>query len=561
MTSFLKLAQLYEKLEATSSGNALRQILAGFFKLARPEIQMVAYLTIGQIASDFAGINLGMADRMVLRAIGEHSGKDSMTLFKKKGDVGLVAEQFCKQNKPALGITAVFDTLHKIAGASGPGSQEQKTRLLRQLLDKSTPLEARYIARLVLGKLRLGVADKTALDALAIAFTGSKASKPAIDHAYSICPDVGIIAEALVKKGLKGIENIDVMVGRPIQMMLCQRLKTLKELPEHMNWPVAVEEKYDGERIQAHKQGSTVTLFSRRLENITLQFPEVAAAVKNLPSKTLIIEGEAVPVDSKGNLLPFQTLMQRRRKHGIESYVKKIPIAWFVFDCLFADGKSLLRKSYAERFASLSKAVKETKTLKFANRKVCSDVDCVEELFQEVLEHGGEGIVIKSLAKDAVYKAGMRGWHWIKWKPEYAKELQDTFDLAVVGAFYGKGKRSGSYGALLCAVYNEELDRFETFCKLGSGFSDDELKELPKILKNALAKHKPARVQASKGMTPDVWFEPLTVVEVLGSEITKSPTHTAGWKAGQGLALRFPRFVKWRKDKKPEQATTVKEIQ
>ncbi|MEM4282720.1 MAG: ATP-dependent DNA ligase [Candidatus Woesearchaeota archaeon] len=573
MNSFLfsKLVDVYEALEKITSGNAMRAILAELFKkVPRDEIDMVAYLTLGKIASDYEEIVLGMAEKMVLKTIALSAGESEKKvheLYKKKGDIGLVAEELSGAGqtplvaKKALTIRSVFEGLHKIAAATGTGSQEAKMNILLGLLRNASPKEAKYIVRIVLGTLRLGVGDMTVLDSLAIAFTGTKANKALLEHAYNICPDVGIIAKTIATKGLAGIKKIGVVVGRPIQMMLSQRIKTLEEVQKHMPWPVAVEEKYDGERIQVHKDGSKVTLYSRRLENITSQFPDIVEAIlRTVSAKSCVIEGEACPIDDKGNLLPFQVLMQRRRKYEIEKYVKKIPVTLFLFDILYLNGRSLINESYPNRYKELTSVVKPSKAIQFANRSLCYDIDCIENLFQKVLEHGGEGVMIKSTAQEAVYQAGTRGWLWIKWKPEYAKELADTFDLVVIGAFHGRGKRSGSYGALLCAAYNEKLDRFESFCKLGSGFTDADLEEMPKLFKKYVVQNKPARVEVSKLMVPDVWFEPRVVVEVIGAEITRSPTHTTAMEHGQGLALRFPRFVRYRNDKKPEQATTSVEI-
>jgi DNA ligase-1 len=548
----LELAQLYEKLEKTSSYNTMRDILSAFFKKTpKEELEHAAYLTLGQIASQFADINLGMAGKMVIKSIAQ-AGKEKeekvLQQAKKLGDVGKVAELY--PGRGNLTVKTVFETLHKIAEASGAGSQEKKVTLLAQLLKQAKPIEARYLARIVLGDLRLGVGDKTVLDALAISYTGGKEARKELEQAYHVCPDVGEIARTLAHKGMPGIRKIDVKLGVPIQSMLCQRIKDIEQVEKKMGYPVVVEEKYDGERIQVHKNENKIKLYSRRLEDITLQFPDVVEAIKkSVKAKNCVIDSECMSVDSKGNLLPFQKLMQRRRKHDVAEYVKKIPVALFCFDLLFVNGKSIIREPYKKRYALLQKYVKRTGKINLAINKICNDADCIEDLFNKTVEHGGEGIVIKNLG--GPYEAGVRGWNWIKWKPEYVKGLRDTFDLVVVGAYLGRGRRAGTYGALLCAVYNDKTDRFETFCKLGSGFTDKELAGLPKKFKKI--PHKPARLEISKAMIPDVWFDPRVVVEVTGAELTKSPNHTAGY------ALRFPRFLRWR-EKTPEEATTKKEI-
>ncbi len=554
---FAQLAAVFAQLEKIRSGNAMRAVLSKFFKkVPKKDMRMVAYFSVGSITFSFDDLVLGMAEKMVLKSIAQASGASDAEvkkLFKKKGDVGKTAEAVVGRKRAKLSVKDVFTRLHTIARASGAGSQDKKIRALAELLQNASPLEAKYIAKIALGQLSLGVGDMTVLDALAIAFTGSKASRKRLEHAYNICPDLGEIAELLAIKGLKGIDKIGVKVGRPIQMMRAQRSKTLEDVRTKIPGVIAAEEKYDGERVQAHKIGPKVVLFSRRLDNITEQFPDVVAEIKkNIKAQNCVIEGEICPVGPKGTLLPFQVLMQRRRKHDVEKYSKKIPVCTFLFELLYLNGTSYLRKSYPERHKALEKIVKQSKKLRMVRRVVSNDISKIEDFFNQTMEWGSEGIIAKSTALDSVYRAGARAWQWVKWKREYAKEMRDTFDVVVIGAFVGRGKRAGTYGSLLCAVYNEKNDTFESFCKLGSGFTDKQLAELPKKFR-PVAK-KPARVVVKKELKPDFWFMPKNVMEVVGAEITKSPLHACG------VALRFPRIVRYRPDKKPEQATSVKEV-
>jgi len=563
---FQKLASLYEELEATSSGNKMREVLGEFFaKVPKEDIAIVAYLTLGRIGSDYEAIVLGMAEKSVLKALAQAAGQEQTKVNKimqETGDAGLTAEKVLHKKPQTLVplgrlmVREVYDKLHKIAEAGGTGSQEKKAQLLISLLQKATPRGARYVVRILLGTLRMGVGDMTVLDALSLAYTGSKEGKEKLEQAYNICPDVGIIAETLAKEGLKGIEKIEVHVGRPIKMMLAQRVEVLEEVAVKIPGKVVVEGKYDGERIQVHKSKDGIQLFSRRLENITAQFPDLAEQLqKQVQAKELVLEGEVIAVDKDGKPLPFQLLMQRRRKYGVEEYAQKIPVQLKLFDLLYCTGKSFLKESWERRNAKLQDVVKKNKQITFADRIISSQLEEINSFFQEMLEQGYEGIMIKS--PQGEYQAGMRGWNWIKWKREYVKEMHDTFDVVVVGAYHGKGKRSGKYGALLCAVYNEKNDMFETLCKLGTGLTDEVLKTLPGQLKKYQLTHQPARLLIKKEMEPEVWFEPAVVVEVLGAELTKSPFHTAA----NGVALRFPRFIKFREDKKAEQATTTREIE
>ncbi len=559
---FSKLADVLEMLENTGSSNKMSEIAAKFFQLApQNEIGIAAHLMLGEIAPAYTDINMGMAEKMAVKAIAIAFGKKEANVsadFKKKGDIGLAAEALA-MGQEQLTLKEVFKGFHNIAKSSGTGSQEKRVRILAQLLKKANRREARYLARIIVGTLRTGASTMTILDGLAIAFTGAKKNRTAIERAYDLNPDIGIIAEQLAKKGLKGIKTI-ITIGRPIKMMLCQRIQNLSDIKKKMGL-AAVEDKLDGERIQAHCDGTHITLFSRRMENITAQFPDVVEACrKNVKAKNYIIEGEVVPIDKKGGILSFQLLMQRRRKHNIKEYITKIPVRYFVFDLLLLENKPYLQEPYPTRRKKLENIIKNSWHIQLIRNKITSNIDEIKKFFETGVQKGTEGVVIKSCAKESVYKAGTRAWLWVKWKQEYAKGLRDTFDLVAVGAFSGKGRRKSGYGALLCAAYNKNRDLFETFCKIGSGFTDKQLAELPKKFKKLIVKEKPKNVSAVARLNVDSWFEPKIVVEVLGAEITKSPIHSCAKDNDYGLALRFPRFLRYREDKKAEQATTVDEI-
>ncbi|MBW2966314.1 ATP-dependent DNA ligase [Candidatus Woesearchaeota archaeon] len=552
---FLKLVEIFEQLEKISSGNKLREILSKFFKkISKSDIDSVAYLTLGKIDAEYKKTDLGLAEKMVIRALAKVSNKnvdDVKNLLRKFGDLGLVAEKVINQ-KGKLSVKEVIETLRKISITSGTGSQEEKINLLISLLKKASSKEAKYIVRISLGRLRLGVAAATILDSLAIAFKGVK-DKTELERAYENISDIGFIAKlAASKKAIK----VGISVGIPIKMMLAQRIKSLTEMQKHIPGKITAEEKYDGERMQIHKRGKDIVMFSRRLENITHQYPDVLESLKkSIKAKECIIEGEAVAVDKKGNLQPFQLLMQRRRKYKIEEYAKKVPVNLFLFDLIYLNGKSYINEPYPARRKVLERITKQSKITKLARQITSEDINKIQDFFEKCIKRGTEGIIAKSNANDSVYKAGSRGWFWIKWKKEYAKGVKDTYDLVVVGGFAGKGRRSGTYGALLCAIYNKKKDQFETFTKLGAGFTDKVLAQLPKILRKYKVSKKPARVVLKKEIKPDYFFEPGVVVEVLGAEITKSPLHSSGY------ALRFPRFIRFRDDKNPEQATSKKEIE
>jgi len=569
---YATLVSSYDRLEATTKRLEMAAILVEMFRQTPPrEMKEVVYLTEGRIAPDYAGIELGLADKLAIRVLAQVTGlgdKAVDAMAKEKGDLGLVAEtaiserwQAALSETQALTVRKVFDNLTAIAEAAGGGSQQAKIDRLAELLRDATPMEAKYIVRTVLGKMRLGVAAMTIVDALAAAFA-TKEQKPAVERAYNVSSDLGEVAAVLAAEGIDGLADVHLKVGRPILSMLCERVPTLKEAFERLG-RCAFEYKYDGLRMQVHVTRDSVQIFSRRLENITSQFPEIVAAVRNaFTAKDGIIEGEGVPVDSNtGDILPFQVVSHRRgRKFDVDAVAAEFPVTLFLFDCLLKDGEDLTTRTYEDRRQILKGVVRQGERVKFAHTVDTGDEAEAERFFEESIQLGCEGLVAKAL--DSVYEAGARGYKWVKLKRDYQAEMSDTVDLVVVGGLAGRGKRAGTWGALLMAAYDKPTDTFKTMCKLGTGFTDEMLASFPEKFGQQRLEHRHARVDST--MEADAWFEPSYVMEVLGSEITLSPVHTAGKGAvreGSGLAIRFPRFTgKWREDKRPEDATTVEEV-
>ena len=565
------LADAYEKLEATTKRLEMTDILVTLFReVPKGDIDRVVYLTQGRVYPDYAGIELGLAEKLAIRAVATAAGQSDEAIeaaWKSAGDLGLVAEaQLSKKRQVTLmseplTVAKVHGNLKDIATASGSGSQERKIRLLAELLTSATPREAKYVTRTVVGKMRLGVADMTMMDALAATYA-TKEERDRVERAYNVSSDLGEVARALADDGLPGVDRIHLKLFRPIRSMLAERLPTLQEIMERLG-ECALEYKYDGLRCQAHLSGGKVQLFSRELENITGQFPEVAEGVKGaIRGSDIIVEGEAVPVDANtGEFLPFQEVSRRRgRKTDVDRMAQEFPVTLFTFDCLMKGGEDLTTRSYVERRKALDSVLRESERVRSATNKITADVKTAEAFFDEALQAGCEGLMAKSLA--SAYEAGARGFQWIKFKKEYSTELSDTIDLVAVGAFAGRGKRAGTYGALLMAAYDAEADVFRTTCKLGTGFDDETLFALKDRFRSVTIPHRHARVDSA--LTPDAWFEPRHVLEVKGAEITVSPVHTCARdviRKGAGLAVRFPRFTgRWRDDKKPEDATSQKEL-
>jgi DNA ligase-1 len=389
-------------------------------------------------------------------------------------------------------------------------------------------------------------------------------SRIKIEDAYNVCSDLGEVARVLVKENLKGLLNLKMKPGIPIRAMLAERLPSLSEIFEKLNGKCAFEYKYDGLRIQAHI-GEHIQLFSRRLENITNQFPDVQSSLqKAFKGKNAIVEGECVPVDiNTGELLPFQQVSHRRgRKYDISKAVKDFPVVLYLFDMLSIDSTDCAKESFLTRREMLKNAFTETDQIKLSDIIITDNEKEAQEFFEKSLAEGSEGVIAKSIQQDSIYRAGSRGWQWIKYKREYKAEMTDSVDLVVIGAFAGRGRRAGMYGALLMAAYNKNDDVFETVCKVGTGFSDEQLAKIPKMLENNKIDKIHPRVRTE--MKPDFWFSPNIVMEIVGAEITHSPIHTCAFnvlKSNAGLAVRFPRFSgNWRTDKSAEDATKTDEI-
>lgn len=567
-------ANVYEQIESTTKRLEMTDYLVDLFKKTPKNlIDKVVYLTQGKLYPDFLGIEIGMAEKLAIKAVARATGRrirDIEDDLRKTGDLGETAQKFLEKKlqttffQQPLTVERVYQILDKIARASGSGSIDQKIALLAGILSDAKPKEAKYIIRTLTGKLRLGVADMTVLDALAIAYGGGKEARPILERAYNVSSDLGQVAKIVAERGVEALKDFKVSVGKPIRPMLAERLSSPEEILEKLGGKCIAEYKYDGERVQAHKRGREVLLFSRRLENITNQFPDAADLIRTyVKPESAIIEAECVSVDLEtGEMRPFQELMHRRRKHEIRKAIEEYPVSLFVFDVLYVDGKDLTLEPYPVRHEMLREIIKATDRIQIAKYLMTDDPKELEAFFQEAIENGCEGLVCKSIGSDSVYQAGARGWLWIKYKRDYKSEMTDTVDLVVVGAFHGRGKRAGTYGALLLAAYNPEEDIYETVCKCGSGFTDKDLEEIPKMLEPHRIQHKHPRVKSK--LDADVWFEPKIVIEVIGAEITLSPIHTCATGAireGSGLAIRFPRFTgRYRLDKSAEDSTTIKEI-
>jgi DNA ligase-1 len=566
-------AEAYRDLEQASGRLILIDRLAALLAGTSTELlPTVCYLCQGLVAPEFAAVDLGLAEKLALRAVATATGVEStevVAAVREAGDLGQAAEQLlaatAADRQPTLEVAAVVDTLHEIAGAAGSGSQGRKLELLAALLAQATPLEARYLLRLVTGNLRLGIGTPTILDALAQVYTGNRKDRPVLERAYNICCDLGLVAATLASGGLDAVKELRVRPGNPVRVMLAQRLSDADEILGKLGGRCMAEYKYDGMRVQVHRTADgEIELFTRRQERVSNQFPDVVELLQaGVGPREAILEGEIVAYDAAaGELRPFQEVMFRRRKHGIAEAARDVPVGLFCFELLYADGEDFTGLPYLDRRARLAKAVMLSDRLRLTTALDVATAPALEAAFEQAVADGSEGLVCKSTGPGAVYQAGARGWLWIKLKRDYRTELADTIDLVIVGAYAGRGRRRGTYGAVLLAAYDPETELYRTVGKCGTGFSDAELAALPARLAPFIRKQQPARVDSR--VTADVWLEPSIVLEVLSAELTLSPNHTAGWaqlKDNAGLSMRFPRFTgRWRDDKEPQDATTTQQL-
>lgn len=615
MLEFKTICKYYKEMEDTTKRLENIASLAALFREikdmgAKDDLPQVIYLTQGSLYPNWqASAKLGIAEKLLVQALTRPTGRSVQEIRQaiiKFGDVGLAAEFFLagsQQEKkktskhqvnlekfltpkpapknnavtrskktqtalfaPAQGLflSDIYAKLEKIVKKTGPGSVESKIKLLAGLFTKALPLEARYLARIINGTIRLGVADMTIIAALAEAYAGGRENKGPIERAYNLFPDLGYIAAVLYDEGLDGILNFQPQVGVPIRMMLASRLSYEEILPK-LGGECISEYKLDGERLQVHKNNSIVQLFSRKLIDISAQYPDVCQdIVAGIQAEQAIIEGEVVAMDPfHEKMRPFQVVSRRRRKFDIDKIREEVPVTLFVFDCLYCDGEDFIDRPLPDRRAKLEDIISPSPSLRHVIGKYISSTEELVTFFKEARTAGTEGLMNKAIGPDSVYQPGNRGFLWIKLKGLEAAKMSDTIDVTIIGAYYGKGRRQGVFGAFLVATINEDSGVFESFTKVATGFDDAQLVEMQQRLGSLEITSKPKDV-VHTGEAPDVWVNPKIVIEIAGDEITISPNSDCGREFGEGdigYSIRFPAFQRVREDKDASQITTSQEIQ
>jgi DNA ligase-1 len=552
------LADVYEKLESVSSKLAKTEILANLFKKTEPkELEKVVLLSQGRVFPIYSEFELGIATQMMMKAISKATGlsvDDIEELFKKTGDLGLAAEKAISSKKQItllrkkLTVDHVFENLRKLAMITGEGSQDRKLNLISELIVSASPKEARYIVRTILQELRIGVAEGIVRDAIINAFLAKPDMNKdeienvakVVDYAWNILCDFGEIAKIAKENGIEGLKKVKIKIGRPINVMLGEKAESIEEVVKEFG-KVAAEYKYDGMRAIIERKGDDVWVFTRRLENVTKQFPDIVELVKKgVKSDEFIIEGEALGINPKTNLpLPFQVLSQRiHRKYDIEKMQNEIPVQLNLFDAILVDGKILIDKTFLERRKILEKIVKPIPgKLQLAKQIISDDVKELEKFYHEALNSKQEGIILKVL--NATYTFGRHVGTFYKIKP-----TMENLDLVIIGATWGEGARANWLTSYVLGCRDPDTGKFLPVGMMSTGLTEEEYEQMTEILKSLII--------SEKGK--DVKLKPKIVIEVGYQEIQKSPNYESGF------ALRFPRFIRMRPDKGPEEADTIDRV-
>ena len=573
---FFHVAKIFNQIEVVSSRLEMTYLLTQLFKEASAqEAKEIAYLSLGELQPPYILSQFNFAEKSAIKVIArllnikEQEVQSQLDNF---GDLGLIIENFGNWNKighpereqrveghPELTVNQVYRKLIEIEHVSGAGSQEKKQDMVYNLLISLNPISAKFVIRVLTGKLRLGFSDMTIVDAISFLLVGDKSARKFIEDAYNYCADIGRIVYIAKSEGLEAIKNVEVVLGIPIRPAAADRLSSAADIIEKIGTCVA-QAKLDGFRLQIHvdntQEYSFVKLFSRNLIDMTHMFPDLVAAFKKIKVKNLICEGEAISYDvNTGTFVTFQETVKRKRKHGIDLAIEEMPLRVYMFDLMYLNDKQIMQESQLERYKKLQMIfdADTNDMLQVISQERFETAEGLREYFAKNIAAGLEGIVAKK--PDAPYKPGKRDSNWIKLKREETGSLDDTLDCVILGYNFGKGKRVGfGIGALLVGVYNKQKDLFESIAKIGTGLSDEGWKEVKAKADKFKVEFKPKNVIVDKDLAPDIWVDPEIVVLVRADEITTSPIHTVGY------ALRFPRFMGYRIDKSAQDATTSQEI-
>lgn len=540
---FSDLASLFDSLSKTAKKLEKRDIVAeAMRKLDEKDIQFFCLAVEGRVFPAVDEREAGLAAQTIIKSISLAFGvSESVVIekFKALGDLGLASEELAKGKKQRtflskdLTLDKVYMNIQKLPEMEGKGSQDKKLELVREVLINAKPEESRYIVRMILGEMRVGVAEGILRDAIASAFNVRTED---VESAYDVYTDYGKVAAIAKNEGTEGLRKAEMKVGSPIRVMLAEKAIDLKEAMDSFENP-AIEKKYDGFRVQIHKDHEAIYIFSRRLENVTEQFPEVAILSRErLKPKRCVVEGEVLAVDANGKPRPFQELSQRiQRKYDIEDMAKKIPVQVNLFEMIYIDGKNVMKEPLRKRWLLLRSSVDENERFRLAEHIETNDFEKANKFYREAIDEGQEGVMVKNM--EAIYQPGKRVGYWMK-----VKEILEPLDLVIVKGRWGEGKRSKWISSMVLACRGR--NGFLETGMMGTGLSEEQLEVLTKQLKKIVEKE------------DELWltFLPKIVVEIGYEEIQKSPTYPTGF------ALRFPRLIRFRPDKGVEDIDTEERI-
>lgn len=597
------LTDTFEKVEATTKRLEINSIVTEFFlevlRVNPRDLGKVTYLFINKLGPDYDGVELGLGESLIIKALGEGTGRSTTQIknsYHKLGDLGTVALESRRLqgtmfNPKPLTVNSVFEGLTEIANSSGASSQNKKINVIKRMLTACKGVEAKFLVRSLEGKLRIGVAEKSVLTSLAQAFvTWEKEKSDNGEHndnskslldiptaealmrdVYCQVPNYEVIIDTVIDKGLENLaETCKITPGIPLKPMLAKPTKSITEILDRFSGETfTCEYKYDGERAQVHKtEDGKYHVYSRNLEDMSQRYPDIVSIAPKFATDSttsFILDCEAVAWDREQNkILPFQVLSTRKRKDVEEGSIT-VRICLFVFDILYLNGESLLQESLTKRRElvqeNFSMVQGEFVSAKYMNT---DNTEEIQSFLDQSIKDGCEGLMIKMLeGKESGYEPSKRSRNWLKLKKDYLSGVGDSLDLVVLGAYFGRGKRTNVYGGFLLGCYNAENEEYETVCKIGTGFSEVNLEEFHKQLSETVVSSKKSYVShdSASNQQPDVWFEPKYVWEVLTADLSLSPVYRAGaHEMGKGISLRFPRFIRVRDDKGPEDATSTEQV-